>query len=539
MLNSYIYIYAQKANKYFFATITWLLISVPNSLMLLHAGTHVLIIAVSISIFAYFSYLKNHLSHRNIVVICLAVVSAFLGATNTMFLYSCIIPVFVSSLIFWKTDQGFSRICLLYSVLSFSLAKLAEKYWVYKRGGISLGNVGAVFINGDQLGANILNAILNIGRNFHIDMWGKRLFSLGFVEAFIGLVILLFLINKLRLLFKRSDFVPPAFFWFCFSMAVVNILSLTLSPAGNISRGRPLHLWLPFYMGFVFCGVFAWIHSDSKDDCNDKRFYVLSLIIASLFWSLGAYTLVRSFNGAKIAVDYRPITAYLMDNDLTDGYGNYWLCSTVEYQGKKTNNTFRITPLTADDKGWLLPNRFMTKESHIQREKNFYLWLDDPNMSVTEESLLKNFGEWKEKKDFGQRVVLYVWDKPFLAGRPRLFERLQSRMRIHAQKNNNNRDAGDTEIELAPTELLFGPYIELLKGRYSLRVDVISNESVTMEVTANCGKKRIEKFDLVKGINHCEFTLDSYMQGVEFLINNDKKEKIVIKDLYFEEMPNE
>lgn len=534
-----------KANKWFFATITWLLISVPVDLVNLNAGTHVLIIAISIIIFGYFDYLQDKLLCQSITtVMCLAVVSAFLGMTNTMFQYSCIMPVFFGAFIFWKNNRVFSKLCLLYSTLSFALMKMMEKYWIYKRHGMTIGSVKATFINGDQLGETILNMIIRIGRMFHIDMWGHSVFSPYVVASVIGFIILFFLINRVNIFFRQSERNYPAIVYFCLLMALINVFANTLGTVSFLYDNTRLHLYLPFYIGFVFSGIFAWMCIGSKDNYSDKRLYINFGILVLVFWCIGAHTTVDYHRHKWLAIDYQTVTNHLIKNNLMDGYGNYLLCSTVECQGKNMNNNIKMVPLAANEKGEISPMIWLIKEAQIQKKKNFYLALYEPtysNWNVSEENLVKSFGEWKDKKDFGGGVVLYVWDRPFLAGGARPFERLQSRMRIRGQKDNKDRDAGNEEITIAPAELLFSPHIALLGGRYSLRVDVTSNGTFDMEIIADGGKKRIGQFTLVNGVNHCNFILDSsYTKDVQFIVNNnDGREKIVVKDVYFEEMPNE
>lgn len=540
-----------KVNKYFFATMTWLLISIPIHHLHIIVIEHILYIAASIMIFSYFNSLRENTPARIVpIVIALAVVSALVGATDMMFIYSCVIPVFFCAVVFWNQDNRFAKICLTYSSLSFVLTKLVEGYWIYKREGMSLGRTQAVFISSDQLGESILEAILSIGRHFYINMWGQKLFSYESIQAIIGLIILLFLINKLRLLFQRSDYHDcPAFVYFCLSMAAVNLLANVFGSVGLLYKASwrsQCHVWLTFYIGFVFSGMFAWIYSDRKNMGNHNRIYTSLAIGFLLFWSMAGYSFLKQDIGYPVAsasmrfeTSLSTATNHLIANGLTDGYGDYWLCSTAEYQGKKTNKNLSMTPFIMY-RNRVYPVRIVTKESNVRKRKNFYLGIYDSNSDwyTSEEVLLNNLGQWKEKKEFGNGVVLYVWDKPFLANSARPFESLKSKMSVFTPKDNKVRPVTEKELELAPGEGLYGPVIELPDGRHSLRIDMISNGAVNMYVMEDACRHQIKKFDVANGVNHCEFTLDSYTKDIEFVIKNDSAENIIIRDLYLEDPSN-
>ncbi len=82
--------------------------------------------------------------------------------------------------------------------------------------------------------------------------------------------------------------------------------------------------------------------------------------------------------------------------------------------------------------------------------------------------------------------------------------------------------------------VLFGPYINVIKGKYMLMVDVSlsdERENTSIKITTDCGKKSICSEILVNGSNAICFELICDSNNVEFVIPNDKLEYIKINRL--------
>jgi len=90
-------------------------------------------------------------------------------------------------------------------------------------------------------------------------------------------------------------------------------------------------------------------------------------------------------------------------------------------------------------------------------------------------------------------------------------------------------------FEIYKDGILYGPYITLKPGNYTLKVDCDFDDSMgnpMLTITADIGKKILQNFLLLKGENNISFTLDERFDNVEFVIRNEIFPKIEVKSMF-------
>ncbi len=89
-------------------------------------------------------------------------------------------------------------------------------------------------------------------------------------------------------------------------------------------------------------------------------------------------------------------------------------------------------------------------------------------------------------------------------------------------------------IELSPDGMCFGPYVRLPKGEYLLDIHVELPKNVRhveMKVTSRSGRQILTAIDLRNGDNAVCFSLEHAEEEVEFVIENNTDDNIILKKL--------
>jgi len=90
-------------------------------------------------------------------------------------------------------------------------------------------------------------------------------------------------------------------------------------------------------------------------------------------------------------------------------------------------------------------------------------------------------------------------------------------------------------FEIYKDGILYGPYITLKPGNYTLKVDCEFDNSIgnpMLAITTDFGKKIIQTYLLINGENNNSFTLDDKFDNIEFVIRNEIFPKIEVKSMF-------
>lgn len=90
----------------------------------------------------------------------------------------------------------------------------------------------------------------------------------------------------------------------------------------------------------------------------------------------------------------------------------------------------------------------------------------------------------------------------------------------------------DQTIRIAAGQILYGPYIDLKKGIYTLTIDADFQVPVSVNITAESGKKTVQSFPLVSGKNTYTVELAENMVQVEFTVRSISDDIITVRSVH-------
>ncbi len=91
-----------------------------------------------------------------------------------------------------------------------------------------------------------------------------------------------------------------------------------------------------------------------------------------------------------------------------------------------------------------------------------------------------------------------------------------SQMHIEYAQN-----VGEKNIYIPQNAFIYGPYIRLGQGRYSLNVDTEMEEGMVCKITSDAGTNTVKEYRLRPGHNEVGFELKDGADDIEFFIQND------------------
>lgn len=89
-------------------------------------------------------------------------------------------------------------------------------------------------------------------------------------------------------------------------------------------------------------------------------------------------------------------------------------------------------------------------------------------------------------------------------------------------------------VELSPDGICYGPYVSLPKGSYMLSINVDFPENtrrIGLRITSCSGKKILAATDLRNGDNQVRFSIESTEKELEFVIENNTEDKVILRKL--------
>lgn len=151
----------------------------------------------------------------------------------------------------------------------------------------------------------------------------------------------------------------------------------------------------------------------------------------------------------------------------------------------------------------------------------FSLWLGQylvENYELPDHRNSEDYVQWAEDWNYyRQRVEVYEYEK-------------NSYLSAMLLSDPSMRQENGT-ICIQNSQIMFGPYISLSPGNYSIEIEADTSENALLSITSNSGKDGIAEFKLLNGTHLYEFSLEDQTQEIEFVIVNREEVPIYISDL--------
>lgn len=398
----------KKADSYAVAAL--LILLVPRSVTLLNAGTHVLSYTAAI-LSILFTYRLSETSTgawKNAVWVF---VLGLLSVTNSMFLYTACVPVLLVGILSSYEDRKEHKISglLYYGAASVILYAVFQKVWIGIRGD-RLGGIDTVFTSREDIWDHVVIGMCNILEVFGIDFWGEKVVSVSTCRAGAGFLILSKLTYEIYRYLKIKKKQDREIVYLFLAMGMVNIAAYIFSTVPAYSPD--VNLIQPFLIGFTLAGILAWMHNDrDKEGYSGRKYNEIVLCALFLFLLLfPAFTFHQPDNSNR-----RKTAEYLQEQGYQKGFAAYWDAASVMYASKGEleiepvigHNIVEVTEDTS-----LVAYRWMTRKEWEQQEGNFLITDTESDMqyAINENTILQTFGQYQEKKQFGE-ITVYLWNE--------------------------------------------------------------------------------------------------------------------------------
>jgi len=498
-----------------FTLIAAFLIFVPRADMLYNSGTHILCVAVSIAFF-YVFYKES----RNQNLACAAVyvryfllclLMGILAVSNTMFLYSAIIPVILTGVCVSVIERS-RRGVLHYSapgVLAVVFQMILNEVWQAARDGNHFGSTPAVFVQKENLWDSILESLCNTVQLFGIDIWTKEVASRETVIACIGICTLLKLIVELFKFFRGPKDRHADLIYLFLMMAFVNLAAYAFSTLALTYRST--HLIFPCLIGIVTGGILAWVENIQTFASKEKWKVYLGLAFF-LFAAMSPGISLKQPEAYEMKV-----AEYLTAHGYQNGYGGFWSATTtMYYAGYYGNENLNIAPLLCANQRLQL-YEWMVPDDQSRQQANFFVCSrrDLKQYEISDAKIERTFGKWDRKLEFDGGILLYLWDHTLIStnglyGSGSYLEQMEL-----SDPEKMQSDAG---IKIHSSDVMYGPYLYLPKGTYNLIVEADNSKDTALLITTQRGAVELDSFILKDGRNHYTFQLDKDSYDVEFVV---------------------
>lgn len=408
-----VYVFAKKwkvKETYKYPMAAMLILMIPRSVVLLNADTHVLSYAAAVLALFLTDYLSKD-DTRSWFKAGWAFVLGVLSVTNSMFLYTACIPVLLVGMVVSYENRKERKVSkmLYYGAASIVLYVVFKKLWTVFRKD-TLGSIDTVFVLREEIWNQAVIGICNILEVFGIDFWGEKVISFSTCTAFIGTAVLLKLTYEIYKYIKINKKQDREIVYIFLSMAAVNIAAYVFSTVP--AYAPDVHLIQPFLIGFTLSGILAWMYNEKETqgpfNIKCDRFVVCVLLLFMLM--LPAFTFQKPDNADK-----NQVAAFLKENGYEEGFASYWDAASVMYA---SHGKLKIEPVichniveVTDDTS-LVAYRWMTKKDWEQQDGNFLI-VDsesDAQYAINENTILLTFGQYDEKKQFGD-ITVYLWNE--------------------------------------------------------------------------------------------------------------------------------
>ena len=408
-----VFLYARKwtvKKAYVYPIIALLILIIPRSVVFLDACTHVLSCAAAV-LAIFFTYYLSGIVTGVWVKVGWAVVLGLLSVTNSMFLYAACIPILLVGIVVSYENKKERRLSglLHYGAASVILYTIFQKLWIGIRGD-KLGAIDTVFASRENIWNHVVIGICNMLEVFGINFWENKVISVSTCRAGVGFVILLKLAYEIVKYIRQKEKSDREIVYLFLAMAAVNIAAYVFSTVP--AYAPDVHLIQPFLLGFTLAGILAWMYNEKgggqKENgtikCNGVA--VCSVLLFLLMFP--AFTVRQPDNTGR-----RQAAEYLKEHGYQKGFASFWDAASVMYASKGVLEIepvicHNIVEVTEDTR--LVAYRWMTKKEWEQQKGNFLIVDPESDMqyAINENTILQTFGQYEDRKQFGD-ITVYFW----------------------------------------------------------------------------------------------------------------------------------
>lgn len=433
--------------------------------------------------------------------ILLSIACGLLIDSDKLFLYILIIPLFAASALHYLLSKEKKYLLIsAMSIGSICIYKLypviADEFFLYEVPGIQPPEIA----NFETFKINILLFIDGIKHLFGL-VDNTSIPSMLFVY-FNLLFLTLFIATTLYCIFKYS----------CKNlMNSFLVLSSCISVSAFIFSNAPTDYASAryFYSALPFCSLLI------SRNIRLNSSALVSLLIITFICSAGnLYAFSKIEPSTKYF--YRNLSNFLADKGLKYGYAPYWEASVLSGHDKQS-----VIPVDVSD--YITPQHWLSKRQDYETERNFFMSSNKKDIEIA----INQFGKPEYQYNFGDMIIV-KWEKIQLPPLGIVFHKIPATMKTQVGKINN----GEISSNGNAGYLIYGPYVSLNKGKYTLIVNG-ANSSIgdSIEVIDNSSASTIFTSALnfnEDGIFKANFEIPTKAGDIEVRIKTEDNPNLVL-----------
>lgn len=340
------------------------------------------------------------------------VVILVLGASSDIFILPILaLPVTLVSLRIITANDSLKKrfFCRLvfYTVIGILAGKLIE--WGYLSiGGANLnGRTGLVTFNTPQL----IQTGINVFLEGFFRMTGAyaaetAVFSFAGMISLLRLFLIVFMVivmvKDVILAFKHPRTDPLS------SMLALDMVSLVLllmlARFVNFLEASRYFAYFPIALTVLLC---RWIHRNHIFEnrfMNEKISVELPILIAAAFLLIVSF---RPFTLTRVPMAQDRLAAFLLENNLTNGYGDFWQANQTTVSANKKLRIAALTFNEIDGKSGPHPYYWFSRDQWYEdHQTNFIIVSGEPYHEMTVENVIRYLGVPVSQKQFEEYTIL-------------------------------------------------------------------------------------------------------------------------------------
>lgn len=259
--------------------------------------------------------------------------------------------------------------------------------------------------------------------------------------------------------------------------------------------------------------------------------YIYTLVVACVAL-ISTLPILNMGNYPEQLAQMRGLTTYLEENNLNYGYSTFWNAgkNTVLSNGRVQINAVNISNgqlykyLWLSSDNWYDPNNYIGKTFLLLApdEAEIYAPSSYGNTSLGAPEQVLSYDEY----------IILVYDYNISSHQ---FGAEFDGDAEYIWKMNCSDQAmmlPDGSIQISEGQLMYGPYIDLEKGIYTLTIDADFQEPASVNITAESGKKIVQSIPLVSGKNTYTVELVENMVQVEFTVRSISDDIITVRSVH-------
>lgn len=228
--------------------------------------------------------------------------------------------------------------------------------------------------------------------NYYESAWGiKKIYATLLMLIFV-VALLYYAIRFWKLSWKKQSLL---------FIAGVNIAACIFTKVACTYR----YVVVGYYFGFVFVALFV-IEMIEKISKKQVRYIAMAIVMA--FFAVFAYTkLSDAYHDGKANGDFADMANIIKDNQLGDGYGDYWCASSISFFTDYEN---QILPVSIHDENGLFPySELIRKDWYDEKDMHYIVsYVDEGRSTFIDANMMRQtFGEPDQVYETGPYILYY------------------------------------------------------------------------------------------------------------------------------------